>query len=112
MANKVKKIEKPWGYEELIEQNDHYVVKKLFMKDGHRCSLQYHNQKTETIMVLQGALGILLEGQEFFLNPFESITIKPLQKHRMFAKGMDCLYMESSTTELDDVVRISDDYKR
>ena len=25
------KIEKPWGYEELIECNDKYVVKKLFI---------------------------------------------------------------------------------
>ena len=26
-----KKVEKPWGREELIEYNDHYVVKKLFI---------------------------------------------------------------------------------
>ena len=54
------KIEKPWGYEELIECNDRYVVKKLFMKKGHSCSIQYHELKTETIIVLNGTLNIYI----------------------------------------------------
>ena len=43
MKNKI--IEKPWGFEELIELNDKYCLKKLFMKKGNRCSLQYHEKK-------------------------------------------------------------------
>lgn len=34
-----QKVEKPWGYEELVDCNDKYVVKKLFMKKGHKLSL-------------------------------------------------------------------------
>ena len=45
-------IEKPWGQEEIIEINDRYMVKRLTMWKGHSCSLQYHNQKKETIFVL------------------------------------------------------------
>ena len=41
----VKKINKPWGYELLIEKNKNYMFKKLFMKKGHRCSLQFHKKK-------------------------------------------------------------------
>ncbi len=40
-----KKINKPWGNEELIELNKSYCFKKLFMKKGHRCSLQFHKKK-------------------------------------------------------------------
>ena len=105
------RINKPWGYEELV-YNEKYVVKKLFMKNGCRCSLQYHNKKTETIIVLKGTLTVELEEKIIKLSEFESITILPLQKHRMSALNNDCLYLEASTTELDDVIRLEDDYKR
>lgn len=52
-------IEKPWGREEVVEINDKYMVKKLTMWAGHRCSLQYHNIKKETIYVLSGLLKII-----------------------------------------------------
>lgn len=52
-------IEKPWGREEVIEINDKYMLKKLTMFAGHRCSLQYHNTKKETIYILSGVLKII-----------------------------------------------------
>jgi mannose-6-phosphate isomerase len=110
------KIEKPWGSEELIECNDKYVVKKLFMKAGHSCSLQYHELKTETIIVFSGKLYIYigddcenLTKKEYL--PGDTITIKPYTIHRMEAIE-DSLYIESSTNELWDVVRIKDNYNR
>lgn len=105
-------IEKPWGREFIVEVNQRYVVKKLFMKKGHRCSLQYHDKKTETVMVLQGTLTVEHNDKMLILNPFESLTIQPGEVHRMAALNEDCLYMESSTPELDDVVRLKDDYRR
>ena len=42
---KKKIIVKPWGSEELIEFNKKYMVKKLIMKKGHQCSLQFHKKK-------------------------------------------------------------------
>tara|TARA_B110000858_G_C17698647_1_gene424819 strand:+ start:595 stop:936 length:342 start_codon:yes stop_codon:yes gene_type:complete len=104
-------IEKPWGHEEII-YNDKYVVKKLLMKKGCRCSLQYHEHKIETIIVLDGTLIIELEGQTLEYKKNETITIFPFQQHRMSANESDCLYLEASTNELEDVVRIEDDYKR
>jgi mannose-6-phosphate isomerase-like protein (cupin superfamily) len=35
-------IDKPWGKEEIVEINDRYMMKKLTMLAGHRCSLQFH----------------------------------------------------------------------
>jgi mannose-6-phosphate isomerase len=115
-AAQPERIQKPWGYEELVEHNAHYVVKKLFMKKGHSCSTQYHELKTETITVLQGKLRIYvgstlesLEAKEY--NPGDSITITPYTVHKM--EGIDdCLYLEASTPELWDVVRLQDNYGR
>ena len=111
-----KKIKKPWGYEELIEINSKYMFKKLFMKKNHRCSLQFHKKKMETIFVLKGLLEISfgrnskkLKKKIFKKNQF--ITLKPKIVHRMKAIT-NSEYLESSTPEIKDVVRISDDYKR
>jgi mannose-6-phosphate isomerase-like protein (cupin superfamily) len=109
-------IEKPWGSEELLEHNERYVLKRLVMKEGHRCSLQYHEKKQETIYVLSGKLRILygedkdhLRDRVFQAN--EVITIPTGMVHRM--EGVeDSVYLEASTPELDDVIRISDDYQR
>jgi len=109
-------IEKPWGREEIIEINDRYMVKKLTMHKGHRCSLQFHNHKKETIYVLSGQLRIYAGSSQNTLSdkiygPNESITLDPGVVHRM--EGVeDCIYLEASTPEIDDVVRILDDYHR
>lgn len=109
-------IEKPWGSEDLLEKNERYVLKKLFMKEGHKCSVQYHNFKHETIYVLSGKLNVYY-GQELdnlkqvVLGPGEVIVLTPKKIHRMEALE-DCYYLEASTPELDDVVRLVDSYGR
>jgi len=110
------KNEKPWGYEELVECNDKYVVKKLFMKEGHSCSIQYHELKRETILVLSGKLKIsigptidTLVDRVYTFG--ETVTIEPYTVHRMTAVE-DSLYSETSTNELWDVVRLQDNYGR
>ena len=109
-------IDKPWGFEELIEVNNNYVLKKLFMKKGRRCSLQYHNLKHETIYVLEGVLKVqVAQGdgayEEILLSSGQSLVVTVGQVHRMEGVS-DCYYLEASTPELDDVVRVSDDYGR
>ena len=54
----MKIIEKPWGREEVLEKNERYMMKKLTMWKGHRCSLQYHKYKQETIYILSGKMNI------------------------------------------------------
>lgn len=109
-------IEKPWGKEEVVEINDRYMMKRLTMWKGHRCSLQFHNKKRETIYVLDGQLRIYYgptenDLQSRIFTAGETLTLAPGTVHRMEAVE-DSLYLEASTPEMDDVVRLSDDYKR
>jgi len=106
------KIDKPWGFEEILETNDNYTVKRLTMYNGHKCSLQYHNYKKETIYVLSGKLCIHLNDKEITYNEGDIITIDPTVIHRMEGKFGDVVYLECSTSQLDDVIRIKDDYDR
>lgn len=112
----VSKIEKPWGYEELLEQNQYYIVKRLFMKKDCKCSLQYHEFKDETFIVLNGKLRFYYGKdknnlQIIELVPGEHFHVPVNMIHRM--EGIeDSLYLECSTNHLDDVIRVQDDYGR
>ncbi len=72
--------------------------------------------KKETIYILSGKLRIFYGKTKKKLNsrifnPNTSLTIKPGIVHRMMAVK-DSVYLEASTPENYDVVRLSDDYKR
>ncbi len=107
----MKTIDKPWGKEEILSIQDKYVVKRLHMTKGKRCSLQYHKYKTETVYMLSGILLLHLDGRIITMTPGDFHTILPGEIHRMEG-GEDAVYLESSTPELDDVVRVEDDYGR
>ncbi len=105
-------INKPWGKEEILFVHDKYMVKKLYMNPNERCSLQYHAEKTETVYVLSGLLLFDLGGKITSMKPGEFCTIMPGQMHRMEGGPDGATYLESSTPELDDVIRVKDDYGR
>lgn len=116
-------IEKPWGREELLEVNNNYVVKRLTMYSGERCSCQYHREKIETVYVLHGELTVKLAelnlmdetpvfSRVVYLRPGDLITILPGEVHTMLAEAGDVVYLESSTPQLTDVVRLEDRYGR
>ena len=79
-------------------------------------SRQYHERKEETILVLSGTL--LLETgadqniKSLDLKKGQSFHVTPGTIHRFCAPYGDVELAEVSTTELDDVVRIEDDYDR
>ena len=109
------RIEKPWGYELHWARTDRYVGKVLHVKAGHALSLQYHNQKDETIYLYAGRMLFEIERdgalQRQEMRPGEAVHITPRTVHRMTAIE-DCDVLEVSTPELDDVVRLEDRYGR
>lgn len=105
-------IEKVWGKEEILKQDNNYMVKRLTMNAYQRCSLQYHEHKQETIYVLQGPLFVYLQDNRLVLNSGDYLTIEPHQQHRMEAGSWSAVYLEASTNHPNDVVRIADDYGR
>jgi mannose-6-phosphate isomerase len=92
------------------------VGKVIFVKKRHRLSLQYHEKKDETIYVYEGELLFMIGEKESEMNSVvlksgEGMRVKPLMRHRMEAL-QDTFFFEVSTPELDDVVRLQDDYGR
>ena len=113
--NKTKKIEKPWGYELLYALTNKYAGKILFVKKGKRLSYQYHEKKDETMYLFKGRVEMTLEKEgnkeKVVFEEGDAIHFPPLTKHRVEALE-DSFILEVSTPELDDVVRIEDDFGR
>lgn len=117
MRQPEKIVQKPWGFEIIWAQTDRYVGKILHINKSHRLSRQYHEKKEETIRVLSGTLSLEIGtiGLDFITHmmyPGDTYHIAPGCIHRMKAMIDDVEVLEVSTPELEDVVRIEDDYMR
>ena len=117
MADEIRRVEKPWGHEEIWAHTERYVGKILVIEPGKRLSLQYHEHKDESIRVLSGTLRLHIEGDDGTLatqdlGPGESRRIPTGRRHRFEALDQRLELVEVSTPELDDVVRIDDDFGR
>jgi len=111
-------VKKPWGQEIIWARTDKYVGKILFIKNGHKLSLQHHNIKDETIRILSGTMVLKFgdspeEALENAIVMSEGDThhIPPGKVHRMVAVE-DVTLVEVSTPELDDIERHQDEYGR
>lgn len=112
----VLRVEKPWGHELVWARTDRYAGKILVIEQGRRLSLQYHERKLESIFVLSGRLGLTLQGPDGAiateeLGPGETRLIPVGRIHRYEGIERTELF-EVSSPELDDVVRIEDDFGR
>ncbi len=109
-------VDKPWGGELWFAHTDRYAGKLLHVRAGERLSVQYHAAKDESSLLLSGRLRLrrgpsaesLVETE---LEPGGVWRNEPGQVHSVEALE-DSAIVEVSTPELDDVVRLTDDYGR
>ena len=111
-----RRVDKPWGHELIWAQTERYAGKILVIDTGRRLSLQYHERKLESILVISGRLLLTLSDdtghlQKEELGPGDARLIPVGRVHRFEALDRAEIY-EVSTPELDDVVRIEDDFGR
>ena len=111
-----RRVEKPWGWELVWAETEHYVGKLLFIRAGEALSLQYHEVKDESWLVQEGRarlelgdVGGDLESVE--IGPGDTFRYRPGTVHRISALE-DTLVVEVSTPEVEDVVRLEDRYGR
>jgi quercetin dioxygenase-like cupin family protein len=111
------RLPKAWGYEEVWALvPGKYCGKRLHVDAGCRLSLQYHQYKDETMMLESGEAYLLLgetlsQLERIDLKPGASVHVPVGWVHRLCAIT-DTVVLEVSTTELDDVFRMDDDYGR
>ncbi len=111
-----RRVEKPWGHELIWAHTDRYVGKVLVIETGRRLSLQKHERKDEAILVQSGRLLLSLEDDAGVvrveeLGPGDHRHVPTGRIHR-YEAIQRCELIEVSTPELDDVVRLEDDFGR
>jgi len=111
---------KPWGHEQIYAAVEgQYVGKIIHITAGRSLSLQYHENKDETICLLSGKAEIQvgpIGGQLSTLafSPGDTVHIPARVVHRVKAVT-DIAFAETSTAPpgwREDVVRLQDDYGR
>jgi mannose-6-phosphate isomerase len=111
-----RRVDKPWGHELIWAETDRYVGKILVIEAGRRLSLQRHVVKDESIYVASGRLLLSLEDdagavgvEEIGPGEFRHVPTGRIHRYEAIDR---CELIEVSTPELDDVVRLEDDFGR
>lgn len=111
-----KKVEKPWGYELIFTPPEARAVGKLLhLNAGSRFSLQFHEIKEETLVLVKGEAKIIFgeanDLKEEIMEKDRGYFISKGLIHRVQAIT-DCDILESSTGEVGKTIRVEDDYSR
>jgi predicted DNA-binding transcriptional regulator AlpA/quercetin dioxygenase-like cupin family protein len=114
--DKVRRVEKPWGFELWWAVTELYAGKILHVEQGRRLSVQYHREKDESCYVLSGRVLLIKgpslgrlgawdvpQGGVWRNTPGEVHSIEAVEESDI---------LEVSTAHLDDVVRLEDSYGR
>jgi mannose-6-phosphate isomerase-like protein (cupin superfamily) len=113
----VRRVNKPWGYElHWVPADAPYMGKIIHINRGARLSLQTHDEKQESWLVVRGKAGVIWENDkgeliETELQPGRGYSTKLGQRHRLVGIT-DCDVVEVSTPELGTTWRLEDDYAR
>jgi len=95
-------VEKVWGKEEWIVNNELYCFKKLHLNKGYRCSMHSHKIKDETFILHSGKVKMETEDiGSFEMSEGEQVRIFPNTKHR-FTGLEDSVIYEISTTHMEE----------
>ena len=109
--------ERPWGSYAVLGEGDRFKTKLLRVRPGHSLSLQFHHQRDEHWVVVQGK-GFAVNGSNrVALQPNVHLHIPAKAEHRLENDGAeeDLLIVEvqlGSYLGEDDIVRLSDRYGR
>ena len=112
-----RRVEKPWGHEIHWTPDDRpYAGKVLHVNAGKRLSLQVHDAKTESWLLMSGrAMVVWDDGSgeliETELQPGLGYSCQIGQRHRLVGIT-DCDILEVSTPEIGTTHRLQDDYAR
>ena len=102
-----KKIEKGWGHELIIESNDQYCMKELhFDKMGHKSSMHFHKDKTETWLCTRGSVMVELMDMKdattskIYIDEGGTFHIEPMTPHQVTCMKDNTVILEASSKDM------------
>jgi mannose-1-phosphate guanylyltransferase/mannose-6-phosphate isomerase len=115
-ANTHRRVHRPWGWYENIDQGPRFQVKRILVKPGARLSLQMHHHRAEHWIVVSGTAEVTNGEMVTMISENQSTYIPLGQKHRLANPGklpLEIIEVQSgSYLGEDDIVRFEDNYGR
>lgn len=111
-----KRVYRPWGYYQSVDQGGRYQVKRIVVKPDGRLSLQKHHHRAEHWIVVRGTAEVTLDDSVRLVHENESIYLPIGCTHRLVNPGkIDLELIEVQTGSYlgeDDIIRMEDVYNR
>ena len=109
-------VHRPWGTYASLKEESGYKVKRITVKPGESLSLQYHHQRAEHWVVVQGKAIVQVGDVEHETLPGQYRYIPLKEKHRLTNIGKNELVLIEvqcgGYLGEDDIVRLADTYGR
>ena len=111
-----RRVYRPWGNYETIDQSHRYQVKRITVHPGAKLSLQKHHHRAEHWTVVSGTAIVTRGKEEILLKEDESVYIPLGEIHRLENPGkipLELIEVQSGPyLGEDDIVRFEDVYGR
>ncbi|MDN7671626.1 mannose-1-phosphate guanylyltransferase/mannose-6-phosphate isomerase [Burkholderia oklahomensis] len=111
-----RRVIRPWGSYEGIDEGDRFQVKRIVVNPGAQLSLQMHHHRAEHWIVVKGTALVTNDGKEIILTENQSTYIPLGATHRLKNPGkipLELIEVQSgSYLGEDDIVRFEDTYGR
>ena len=111
-----RKVCRPWGWYDSIDEGDRFKVKRIQVAPGASLSLQKHYQRAEHWIVVKGTAEVTCGDQVITLTENQSTYIPLGEVHRLANPGktpLEIIEVQSgSYLGEDDIVRFDDKYGR
>lgn len=111
-----RRIYRPWGYYQGIDESDRYQVKRIVVKPGGKLSLQKHHHRAEHWVVVKGTAEVTIGSDISMIHENEAIYVPIGSVHRLANPGkipLELIEVQvGSYLGEDDIIRIEDVYRR
>jgi len=74
---------KPWGYFSVLWKGEGYLAKFVSVDPGKRLSLQFHRDRNEYWVIVEGSALVMLGVSDFNLNQGGTLVISRGVSHRI-----------------------------
>lgn len=116
LTDEHQRVNRPWGFYEVLAQGETFKVKRLMVKAGAKLSLQSHQHRAEHWVVVSGVADIVNGDSAIQLQVNQSTYIPQKARHRLSNPGPEPLFVievqSGPYLGEDDITRFDDVYQR
>ena len=112
LLNEHSKVNRPWGWFEIIDEGKNFKVKRIQVSPGAKLSYQSHAYRNEHWVVVRGKATIIQDGKEMTLENDQSTYIKKEVRHQLINNekiNLEIIEVQTGSKVIENDIRRFDD---